>query len=229
MAFDFSSVDFQQDLWGGILEDGGTEGESSSSQQITSEQTARKQPAAMGLSQSSQSEAEASGGLSRLTSEEYGTQTTLGTPVESGTQNASQAPQFAAIAEEMMCACCLEIQVRSTTLVPCGHTFCETCCTSAEECPTCRLSVAQRAPCRNLRNMIGLLVQQQPPIFSADDLTVFQQSTAALQAQEKQQSSLSTSRRKRRRTMNAATPANQGTAASQEQAGTSAQTAICID
>jgi hypothetical protein len=40
--------------------------------------------------------------------------------------------------EECACPYCLEIQVQSTTLVPCGHSFCKDCITACHECPTVR-------------------------------------------------------------------------------------------
>ena len=41
--------------------------------------------------------------------------------------------------EECTCPFCLEIQVRSTTLVPCGHAFCQECVVNCQECPTVRM------------------------------------------------------------------------------------------
>ena len=45
--------------------------------------------------------------------------------------------------EECTCPFCLEIQVQSTTLVPCGHSFCEECVVNCQECPTVRIVTTQ--------------------------------------------------------------------------------------
>jgi hypothetical protein len=41
-------------------------------------------------------------------------------------------------AEECMCNLCLEIQVQSTMIVPCGHAFCQECVIPLNNCPSVR-------------------------------------------------------------------------------------------
>ena len=84
------------------------------------------------------------------------------------------------VREELYCPLCLDLQVRSTVLVPCGHNFCRACIagnsssnssssnnnnstsSSLKECPICRETVASQVPNRAMDNIIhGLVVQQE--------------------------------------------------------------------
>ncbi|GKY98943.1 hypothetical protein MPSEU_000850100 [Mayamaea pseudoterrestris] len=78
--------------------------------------------------------------------------------------------------EECFCPYCLEIQVQSTTLVPCGHAFCKECVSSCNECPTCRTAVQSQVPCRTVDNIIHSMVKSN--FFSADDAQVYEERRA---------------------------------------------------
>jgi hypothetical protein len=105
--------------------------------------------------------------------------------------------------EECACPFCLEIQVQSTSLVPCGHAFCKECVAACTECPTvctsnerlyllvcgyvcrislpiypsrplqCRAVVQSQIPCRTVDNIVQAMVKSN--FFSADDVQVYEE------------------------------------------------------
>lgn len=84
--------------------------------------------------------------------------------------------------EELYCPVCLEIMAQSVTLIPCGHTFCNSCVRT--ECPTCRATCPNRVTCRSLNNLIATWVQLPPDIspFPPDDVAFYQQRIQTEQA-----------------------------------------------
>eukprot|EP00536_Pseudo-nitzschia_multiseries_P001956 jgi/Psemu1/182521/e_gw1.26.187.1 len=77
------------------------------------------------------------------------------------------------ISEDINCSICLDIMVCPQTFVPCGHSFCRSCCTSKSlhhgarsnrnelcftKCPQCRQNVERMVPSRQLGNLIETLV-----------------------------------------------------------------------
>lgn len=113
--------------------------------------------------------------------------------------------QVSKAAEEFSCVCCLEVMVQATSLVPCGHSFCQSCCMH-RECPTCRVAVTGKLPCRALDNAIASLIQEEPGFFEASDVEAYINRT--------KDDVLTTRRRRRRRNLQKAalnTPSSSGT------------------
>jgi hypothetical protein len=86
------------------------------------------------------------------------------------------------ISNEINCPICLDILVSPRTLVPCGHSFCRSCCfsdslkngrhgqtLSFDNCPHCRQTIEDTAPSRQLENLINTLVTVPNLIFRNDD------------------------------------------------------------
>jgi len=82
-----------------------------------------------------------------------------------------QQPDLSSFCELFSCDICLELQVESTTLVPCGHSFCAACV--LDECPSCRSAVRDAAPNRTLDQAIDNLTRAAPACFDAGDLEVY--------------------------------------------------------
>lgn len=89
--------------------------------------------------------------------------------------------------DEYTCAICLEYQVQSTAIVPCGHSFCNTCILDGKTkklkhklCSVCNSKIITTVPNRTIDSCLNLLVQfqtQQPEseslcatILPAEDL-----------------------------------------------------------
>jgi hypothetical protein len=77
------------------------------------------------------------------------------------------------VLEECSCAICLDLQVQSTCLAPCGHTFCLKCVAHETTCPTCRGAIESRVPCRSLSAVISAL--SASGVFALDDVQAYQQ------------------------------------------------------
>jgi len=87
------------------------------------------------------------------------------------------------ISDDINCSICLDILVSPRTLVPCGHTFCRSCCSSDSiqnnemhrqilsftKCPHCRQPVKEMVPSRQLESLIDTLVQVPNLLFRNDD------------------------------------------------------------
>lgn len=94
-----------------------------------------------------------------------------------------QHKEFASkISDEINCSICLDILVNPLTLVPCGHSFCASCCFSEsvkygkrrralcfDKCPHCRQSIKETAPSRQLESLIDTLVTVPNLLFSNED------------------------------------------------------------
>ena len=94
-----------------------------------------------------------------------------------------QHKEFASkISDEINCSICLDILVNPLTLVPCGHSFCASCCFSEsvrygkrrrslcfDKCPHCRQSIEETAPSRQLESLIDTLVTVPNLLFSNED------------------------------------------------------------
>jgi len=83
------------------------------------------------------------------------------------------------LAESVQCSVCLEIQFNSTTLVPCGHSFCEKCTTRLEDCPNCRQPIVGKVHDRRSENIISMLTET-PGILDAEDVKHYQSRTKEL-------------------------------------------------
>jgi hypothetical protein len=94
-----------------------------------------------------------------------------------------------AIAEEFHCALCLEIQVESTLLIPCGHAFCKGCVEKSEHCITCRQPITSTIPCRPINNAIAALVRLDPAhsAFEQNDIEHYKQRMVVIQKQKEEQ------------------------------------------
>ena len=81
------------------------------------------------------------------------------------------------ISDEINCAICLDILVNPRTLVPCGHSFCRSCCFSNNprktlifnKCPHCRQAIVDTVPSRKLESVINTLVTVPNLLFRNDD------------------------------------------------------------
>ena len=126
-------------------------------------------------------------------------------PVPPPSPLAAASADLNAAAEEFVCVVCMELQVQSTTLVPCGHSLCHSCVATtifatitasnggghntpstsssthkvAGSCPTCRAAVRQLVPNRLIDNAVAALVKC-PGFFKPDDVAVYQTRTEAL-------------------------------------------------
>jgi Zinc finger, C3HC4 type (RING finger) len=70
--------------------------------------------------------------------------------------------------DEFTCAICLEYQVQSTALVPCGHSFCNTCIVDSTRkklklkiCSVCNTKITSVVPNRTIDSCFHLMVQFQ--------------------------------------------------------------------
>ena len=101
-------------------------------------------------------------------------------PNNTNTNNNKLPPQ---VAEETMCAICMEIMVQPTTIVPCGHNFCKPCLAQhpSSHCATCRGPIQQPIPCRSLENLIHIFTSsqcQQLSIYDPADLSSYYERTS---------------------------------------------------
>jgi hypothetical protein len=107
-----------------------------------------------------------------------------------GAAVASAAPSAASacksLGEEFMCPLCMDVQVQSRLLVPCGHSFCHGCVTpSPATCPICRGPVQSQTPNLILDNVIWKMMEAQssfaaahaPQYFETDDIRQYSQRT----------------------------------------------------
>lgn len=74
------------------------------------------------------------------------------------------------LSEDIQCSICLEIQIHSQTLVPCGHSLCSPCLVgSLVNCPVCRAPITSRVKSRQLDGLISNLVAV-PGLLDAEDV-----------------------------------------------------------
>jgi hypothetical protein len=76
--------------------------------------------------------------------------------------------------DDIQCSICLEIQIYSQTLVPCGHSFCSPCINDLEDCPQCRAKITQLVPSRQLDGLIANMVAV-PGLLDAEDVQQYQE------------------------------------------------------
>ncbi|MGK3748875.1 MAG: hypothetical protein ACI8RD_001167 [Bacillariaceae sp.] len=72
------------------------------------------------------------------------------------------------ISEDINCSVCLDILCKPQTLIPCGHSFCKSCC-CFNNCPHCRQPVEGVVPARSLESLIDTLVRVPNLLFDNDD------------------------------------------------------------
>jgi Zinc finger, C3HC4 type (RING finger) len=70
------------------------------------------------------------------------------------------------IGQEFICVCCMDIMIQPTTIVPCGHTFCNQCIfrtinLDKEVCPNCRANIVATVPNRSVSNAIRSIIALQ--------------------------------------------------------------------
>lgn len=99
------------------------------------------------------------------------------------TEDEKQEGKFSSkISDDINCPICLDILVCPRTLVPCGHSFCRSCCFSNSKqngrnretlsftkCPHCRQAIEDTVPSRQLESLIDTLVTVPNLLFSNDD------------------------------------------------------------
>jgi hypothetical protein len=75
------------------------------------------------------------------------------------------------LSEDIQCSICLEIQIHSQTLVPCGHSLCYPCVVNddLQDCPTCRAQITALVPSRQLDGLISNLVAV-PGLLDKEDV-----------------------------------------------------------
>lgn len=91
-----------------------------------------------------------------------------------------------------MCSVCLDVQVNSTSLVPCGHSFCKACCCKdtkrlkkaslqpgIAQCPECRTATSQVIPNRTIDKAIHKLIS----FFDFDDIKSYYQRMGKTEAE----------------------------------------------
>jgi len=71
------------------------------------------------------------------------------------------------------CASCLGLQVESTALVPCGHSFCRVCVVRSKQCPLCLEAVATTVANMTLDQTIEALANAVPEAFQEDDIAKY--------------------------------------------------------
>lgn len=110
--------------------------------------------------------------------------TAIAVQVPAGDSSTSIAPSASAsfppeVAEETMCAICMEIMFQPRTIVPCGHCFCERCIRGQVQCASCRGPIDGKAPCRNLENLISIFTScKDIAIYDKGDLTCYTNRTS---------------------------------------------------
>jgi Zinc finger, C3HC4 type (RING finger) len=82
------------------------------------------------------------------------------------------------VVEELACTFCLDLQVLSTMLIPCGHSFCRECVSKITGCSTCRAPITGTLPCRQVDNILSNMTEDTPHVFPADDLATYRERLA---------------------------------------------------
>jgi hypothetical protein len=78
------------------------------------------------------------------------------------------------LSEDIQCSICLEIQIHSQTLVPCGHSLCAPCLAQLTDCPQCRAKIMGFVPSRQLDGLISNLVAV-PGLLDPEDVQQYQE------------------------------------------------------
>jgi Zinc finger, C3HC4 type (RING finger) len=109
---------------------------------------------------------------------------------EDATTVASMQQQLVArmAQDEFTCAICLEYQVQSTALVPCGHSFCHSCVMNPKTgkmnqkvCSVCNTRISSTIPNRAIDNCMNKLTHpdqtssESPSILPTDDVQYYQE------------------------------------------------------
>ncbi|KAL3928822.1 MAG: hypothetical protein SGBAC_012481 [Bacillariaceae sp.] len=80
------------------------------------------------------------------------------------------------LSEEIQCSVCLEIQVNSRAIHPCGHSVCAPCISKLSDCPQCRVKISSHIPNMQLKNLICKLVSI-PSLLDAEDVKSYHERT----------------------------------------------------
>jgi hypothetical protein len=102
-----------------------------------------------------------------------------------------------AIAETVQCCVCFGIVVKAVSLVPCGHSLCQSCWIEAVErcrlpwnesvenmnsptCPPCRQPVTSYVVAYTVRHIVAALVAVSPEVFEANDVDAYHKANGSV-------------------------------------------------
>mmetsp|Transcript_17145 Transcript_17145/g.47018 ORF Transcript_17145/g.47018 Transcript_17145/m.47018 type:complete len:368 (-) Transcript_17145:219-1322(-) len=108
------------------------------------------------------------------------------------------------VSEEFKCPVCLDIMVKPTSLVPCGHSFCQACLKGHSECSVCRSGIQSTILPFALEQAIEKLVDNNVALkfFSSNDADEYNRrmgKTPVASRQEEQKSLAKTSAARKRK------------------------------
>jgi hypothetical protein len=102
-----------------------------------------------------------------------------------------------AIAETVLCCVCYGIVVKAVSLVPCGHSLCQSCWIEAAErcrlpgnesvenmnsptCSSCRQPVTSYVMAYAVNNIVAALVAVSPEVFEVDDVDAYHRANGSV-------------------------------------------------
>lgn len=77
------------------------------------------------------------------------------------------------LSDDVSCPVCLDFMVHCHSVVPCGHSYCQSCVPSNGNCHVCRTAFDVTIPNKSLDSVIETLIQHHPEPFSPDDIVSY--------------------------------------------------------